>query len=142
MQELEYEGKLMIMGGQPEKSESVSISARPMNRNPDGTYTMGIEPPRGKTYKDIGREIGELVEKKQEAYGDSFSRSGNVLREMYPHGIQPEQYDDMLCVVRMIDKLFRIANKKDAFGESPYRDLVGYGLLGVYRDEQNKKEEK
>ena len=40
----------------------------------------------------------------------------------------------MLTITRIIDKLFRIANRKDAFGESPYRDLTGYGLLGYVKD--------
>jgi len=37
-------------------------------------------------------------------------------------------------MIRIIDKLFRIATQKEAFGESPYRDIAGYGLLGVMKD--------
>jgi len=40
----------------------------------------------------------------------------------------------MLTITRIIDKLFRIANRKDAFNESPYWDLTGYGLLGYVKD--------
>jgi hypothetical protein len=40
----------------------------------------------------------------------------------------------MLCVVRIFDKLKRIATNKDAFGESPYGDIIGYGLLGLHKD--------
>ena len=40
----------------------------------------------------------------------------------------------MLCVVRIFDKLKRIATQKNAFSESPYQDIVGYGLLGTERD--------
>jgi hypothetical protein len=82
-------------------------------------------------YERVAKEIGTLVKAKQEAYGNSFGRAGVVLRELYPDGIKPEQYDDMLCVVRILDKLFRIANKKSAFGENPYRDIAGYSLLGT-----------
>ncbi len=85
-------------------------------------------------YKKLGNEIGALVQEKQSAYGDSFGKAGNVLRELYPDGIRPDQFDDALCIVRIVDKLFRIATKKDAFGESPYRDIAGYGLLGAARD--------
>jgi hypothetical protein len=35
-----------------------------------------------------------------------------------------------------IGKLFRIATKKDAFGESPFKDIAGYGILGVANDEE------
>jgi hypothetical protein len=86
------------------------------------------------TYAEIAAEIGALVESKQAACGDSFGRSGQVMRILYPDGIRPDQMDDALAVVRVIDKLFRIANKKDAFGESPWRDLCGYSLLSLSRD--------
>lgn len=82
-------------------------------------------------YAMLGQKIGEMVEEKQKAYGDSFGKSGRILRELYPNGVSPEQYDDMLCMVRIIDKLFRIATNKAAFGESPYSDISGYGLLGA-----------
>ena len=81
----------------------------------------------------IGEEVGQLVAEKQSAYGDSFGRSDECLRQMFPEGILPEQYDDLLTIARILDKLFRIANNKDAFDENPYQDIVGYGLLGMKR---------
>jgi len=91
-------------------------------------------------YQQIGADTGKLVAEKQEAYGDSFGRSGAVLREMYPDGIKPDQYDDLLTVARVLDKLFRIANDKGAFDENPWRDIVGYGLLGMARDDGDAEE--
>ena len=84
-------------------------------------------------FSKIGEEVGRLVADKQKAYGDSFGRSGECLRQMYPDGIKPEQYDDLLTIARMLDKLFRIASNPDAFEENPYRDLCGYSLLGMAR---------
>lgn len=89
-------------------------------------------------YQELGLELGKLVEEKQEAYGDSFGKSGQVMRILYPDGIPSAQMDDALTVIRVVDKLFRVATKKDAFGESPWRDVVGYGLLAVARDEAKK----
>jgi len=86
-------------------------------------------------YEDAGRDIGKLVASKQKAYGDSFGRSYLILEVLYPNGISIEQYPDALTIIRIIDKLFRIANWKDAFNENPYGDLTGYGLLGYVRDE-------
>lgn len=83
-----------------------------------------------KDFEKLGQEIGKLVAEKQIAYGDSFGKAGDVLRILYPDGIRPDQYDDAMCLVRIIDKMFRIATAKDSFGESPYRDITGYGLLG------------
>ena len=87
-------------------------------------------------FEKIGREIGKLVGEKNLAYGDSFSRSGECLRQMYPDGISPEKMDDALIIVRILDKLFRIANQKDAFGESPFKDICGYSLLGINKSNE------
>lgn len=80
-------------------------------------------------YSQRGKEIGELVERKNKAYGDSFAKSGDILRILYPNGIKPDQYDDVLAITRIIDKLFRIATDRDGLGESPYLDISGYALL-------------
>lgn len=89
-------------------------------------------------YEELGATIGRLVTEKQTAYGDSFGKTGDVLRILCPDGIKPEQYDDILAITRILDKLFRIATAPTALGESPYQDIVGYGLLGAKRVEQNK----
>jgi transposase len=83
----------------------------------------------------LGAEIGRLVDSKQQAYGDSFSKCGLFLQLLYPNGIQPDQYTDVLTQVRIFDKQMRIATNKDAFGENPYLDIAGYGLLGARKDE-------
>lgn len=49
-------------------------------------------------------------------------------------GIAPEQYGDALLIVRVFDKLMRVATAKDALGENPWRDVAGYGLCGVVTD--------
>ena len=88
-----------------------------------------------KDYKKIGLEVGRLVQEKNQAYGDSFGRACEILEVLYPEGIKPEQYRDALAITRLIDKLFRLANKKDAFGESPWKDICGYAMLGIANDE-------
>tara|TARA_R110000824_G_scaffold346690_1_gene533512 strand:- start:94 stop:429 length:336 start_codon:yes stop_codon:yes gene_type:complete len=93
-----------------------------------------------KTYSQLGTTVGRLVEEKDQAYGSSFQRSQEILKILYPDGVQPDQYCDMLGMIRVIDKLFRIANRKEAFGESPWQDIAGYGLLGV-ANEMDEKEE-
>ena len=84
-----------------------------------------------KTYIKIAEEIGNLVQEKNEAYGNSFAECHKILSVLYPNGIKPDQYTDALAIIRVIDKLFRIATNKDAFGESPWRDIAGYALLGI-----------
>ena len=88
-------------------------------------------------YKKIGSEIGKLVQEKNKAYGNSFGQSCRILEVLYPDGIKPSQYRDALAITRIIDKLFRLATKKDAFGESPWKDICGYSILGIANDEED-----
>lgn len=90
-------------------------------------------------FRRLGTEVGELVAQKNEAYGNSFSTVGEALKLLYPDGIQPDQYTDALALVRVWDKMMRIATDRDALGESPYRDIAGYGLLGAERVERARK---
>lgn len=87
-------------------------------------------------YEELGSSIGKLVSEKQQAYGDSFGKAGKILAILYPEGIPLAKLDDALTVVRVVDKLFRIATDKDALGESPWRDICGYALLSVAREEK------
>tara|TARA_R100001244_G_scaffold36961_1_gene33792 strand:- start:176 stop:502 length:327 start_codon:yes stop_codon:yes gene_type:complete len=90
-------------------------------------------------FEKIATEIGKLVDEKDAAYGSSFLKSEKILKILYPNGIEPNQYKDMLAITRIIDKLFRIATKKDAFGENPFKDIAGYGILGVANGESEKE---
>ena len=93
-----------------------------------------------KNFISIANSVGELVQEKNEAYGDSFAKSQEIVKILFPDGVQPEQYRDMLAITRVIDKLFRIATKKDAFGESPWRDICGYAILGIANDEASEED--
>lgn len=91
-------------------------------------------------FVEIGKKIGNIVQEKNAAYGDSFSRSEEILRVLYPDGVKPENYRNFLMITRIIDKLFRIATSKDAFGENPAMDIAGYSILSVWKDIQEKKD--
>lgn len=93
-----------------------------------------------RTYTERGLALGELVESKQEQYGDSAGSSGEIMRVLYPEGIPVHAMRDALLTVRVLDKLNRIAQRgpdgKDLGGESPWQDVAGYGLLGAAADER------
>jgi hypothetical protein len=80
-------------------------------------------------YERQGSEIGRLVDQKNVAYGGAVGKAGAFLQLLYPDGIKPEQYGDLLALVRVFDKQMRIATAKDALGENPWRDIAGYGVL-------------
>ena len=85
-------------------------------------------------YEKLGKAVGKLVAEKQRAYGDSFSKSHQILKVLYPDGIQTEQYMDVLTICRVVDKLFRLATDPTYGDESPWRDICGYSLLSMGKD--------
>ncbi len=82
-------------------------------------------------FQRIGTDTGALVERKNAAYGNSFATCGAALKLLYPEGLRPEQMADALLLVRIWDKMMRIATARTAMGENPYQDIAGYGILGV-----------
>ncbi|OPY13672.1 MAG: hypothetical protein A4E66_00674 [Syntrophus sp. PtaB.Bin001] len=91
--------------------------------------TMGIDVFKPGLYESIATEIGRLVDQKNAAYGDVFNKCPQYLLLLYPNGITPDQYPDMLALVRDFDKSMRIATNKDALGENPWRDKAGYAIM-------------
>lgn len=94
--------------------------------------------PREERYLALADTVADTVIRKQRAYGDSFGKSGAIVRVLYPYGIPPEKLEDGLAVIRVIDKLFRIATDRDALGESPWADINGYCLLAMERIERER----
>ena len=90
-----------------------------------------------KKLKEISLDLGSLLEEKNKAYGSAFSKSSEILKILYPNGIQPDQYTDLLLITRILDKLFRIATDKSAFNEEPWKDIAGYGILGIYKEQKD-----
>jgi len=84
-----------------------------------------------KNYEQIGKDIGKLVDAKQKQYGDSYGKSEAILKALYPDGIKPEQYKNLLYIVRVNDKLCRISTDNDPSGENPSQDIAGYSLLHI-----------
>lgn len=81
------------------------------------------------SYEAIGAGIGQLVSQKQAQYGDSFGVAPKILALLYPDGIKPDRYDSLLSVVRILDKLKRIATQHPSDTENPWGDIGGYSIL-------------
>lgn len=92
---------------------------------------------RDSKYNDLALSISALLEDKQAAYGDSHGKSGKIMEVLYPDGIPASKVSDALTLARVIDKMFRIATDKDAFGEDPWRDIAGYAMLSAYRNQKD-----
>lgn len=82
----------------------------------------------------ITQELNKLLLQKREAYGQAFFQSSSIMKALYPQGISPDQYDNALTIIRICDKLFRIANAKsdqDPMNEDPWKDIAGYAILSL-----------
>jgi hypothetical protein len=97
-----------------------------------------------KTFHEIAVAQAELLEKKNRAYGGSFNKTTEHLKLLFPDGIVEEQYSDVMFIIRVIDKLSRIANSSLLPPEEgrldAYLDVNGYSFLGIKQilDEKNK----
>ncbi len=85
------------------------------------------------TYKELGAEVGALVDEKAKAYGRSVATAANFLELLYPDGIDPWQYEDALVLARIFEKCARRVNNPNA-GESDFLDIAGHALLGLMND--------
>lgn len=103
---------------------------------PDGPGPLPSE------LEHLGAELGAMCTEKERAYGRTVHAVTEIVGVLYPDGIRPDQYDDVLLVARIADKLCRIASRgpagADLGGESPYDDIVGYGLLGARKERQRR----
>ena len=73
----------------------------------------------------ITRDLGNLVYAKGQQYGDTISQTGKMMELLYPDGIRPHQYRDALCLVRIMDKIGRIAS---GHIEGSWDDIAGYAV--------------
>ena len=89
-------------------------------------------------YTAIAADVAAVVERKNKAYGDSFTKVTRTLEDMFPDGIPVEAYANIGGIVRTLDKLFRVATDRDGLEENPWGDIAGYALLAVRRVEQDK----
>lgn len=81
------------------------------------------------SYEKIGSEIGKLVEKKNKEYGSSFEKVDKIMAILYPNGVQVDQFQNASLLIRILDKVVRIANGNQG-DENAFNDLAGYGILG------------
>lgn len=80
-------------------------------------------------YKEIADNLIELLTEKEKAYGQAYANSPEILKILYPDGVKLKDYDKLLYITRVLDKLNRIAQNDDT--EDPFQDIAGYSLLAM-----------
>lgn len=79
--------------------------------------------------------LKDLLIDKNQSYGNSFEISGDFLKLLYKEGVKPEQYQEMLTLARIFDKMKRIATDCNN-GEDSYQDIAGYSVLQMVNREE------
>ena len=92
---------------------------------------------REPTLEEIAKSVANLVEDKQQQYGDAFGKSEQILKVLYPNGVHPDDYRNLLTITRIVDKLFRLATNNGNDKEDPWRDICGYSLLSLRRNDEH-----
>ena len=88
-------------------------------------------------FLSIGEELGQMLASKNRKYGDSYARMAHVLPMFYPDGVPGDHLLDAVFILRIIDKLMRIASAQGDDEEDPVKDIAGYAMLRM-REMRNK----
>ena len=90
--------------------------------------------------RECGLDITGTVLAKNLAYGDSVNNTDKIVGILYPNGIRPEQIRSFLLIIRMLDKINRLAcGDPEAYGEDPWADLGGYAAIGMAQERRDKR---
>jgi hypothetical protein len=89
---------------------------------------------KAKRLRAVGKFVTTNTIEKNRKYGDAARKVTDLLYVLYPDGIAPANYPDALLLIRLLDKVVRLASydeeRKAADDESPWVDVAGYGVLG------------
>jgi len=102
-------------------------------------------------YEKIAIQIGSLVDRKNQAYGNSINNTERILKVFLEHysnndgtyTIPEEMIDVIARQARVIDKQARIFSnpKGDLMDEDPNKDIAGYSII-AYAAKEDKNEKK
>ena len=82
-----------------------------------------------KSYQEIANDLVELLDEKNAAYGNSFLDTPEILKILYPEGVATDDFENLLTITRILDKIYRIANNDTS--EDPWFDIAGYAFLAM-----------
>ncbi len=81
------------------------------------------------SFHSLGEELADMLDNKNRQYGDSYARMAHVLPMFYPDGVPGDHLLDAVFILRIIDKLMRIASAQGDDMEDPIKDIAGYAIL-------------
>ena len=115
------------VAGQDETFRGEPKVAKKKTKKPNQDETSEPQHPNG--FFDIASELAEMLSDKNRKYGDSYARMAHVLPMFYPDGVPGNHLLDAVFILRIIDKLMRIASAQSDDEEDPVKDIAGYAIL-------------
>ena len=87
-------------------------------------------------HEDTAKELCALLEEKEKRYGRAYLDVPKMLQILYPNGVRPQEYNTLLTITRILDKIYRLSNNDTT--EDPWLDIAGYAFLELRkRGEEN-----
>lgn len=87
-------------------------------------------------FVSVAQSIASTLSVKDEQYGPAFQTVPQILSILYPDGIQPQDYPNVLTLTRILDKIQRIATNNGNDPEDPWRDIAGYAILQLSKKDK------
>jgi len=108
----------------------------------DNMRRNGMTEKRKKDFHALAAGLATMLEEKRQAYGQNMEIVPKVMELLYPNGVRPEHYPTMLLLVRILDKISRLASGggRWALGEDAWKDIAGYALCAMYDAPENRED--
>jgi len=88
--------------------------------------------------ESISRDVVSIVKEKNREYGSAFQKVSHILSILFPNGIPTNKYHDVAILIRVLDKICRIASANDKdVKKDAWLDITGYGLLRLSEGDLN-----
>ncbi len=88
--------------------------------------------------RSIAYDVAVIVEEKNREYGSAFKKVSHILSILFPNGIPQKKYHDVAILVRVLDKVCRIANANEVgVRKDAWLDICGYALICLSEGDMN-----
>ena len=88
--------------------------------------------------RSVACDVVVVVEEKNREYGSAFQKVSEILNILFPNGISTNKYHDVAILVRVLDKICRIASANDKdVKKDAWLDICGYALLRLSEGDLN-----
>ena len=88
--------------------------------------------------RSVACDVVVVVEEKNREYDSAFQKVSEILNILFPNGIPTNKYHDVAILIRVLDKICRIASANDKnVKKDAWLDITGYGLLRLSEGDLN-----